>query len=258
METLPRRRQALWLWDKRHSVNEAEAYSRALAKFSVDGSGWEITKMLRIPGTLNYKRNRPFLVGLVHHEDWMEQSERPELIAERKRPSATCGDIDRTTLDGRKLSHKYRVAIPMKAEPMMGDDGRPDRSATIMWLAGLMRNAGASDEEIAAMLPHSKAFRMKYGDVVDDRAWAEIERVCSKLEKKMTRTKAIERESKTYHGKVCERHPELEGLRRTKSRLCVACKRAYNQARTKTEAYKEWRREWLRKQKATDVASASG
>jgi hypothetical protein len=34
----------------------------------------------------------------------------------------------------------------------------------------------------------------------------------------------------TYTGKVCKRHPELNGERRAKNGLCVACKLDYNRA----------------------------
>jgi hypothetical protein len=50
-----------------------------------------------------------------------------------------------------------------------------------MRLAGLMRKKGATSEEIAAVIPHSRPFVDKYGTELTTRARKEIERVCAKL-----------------------------------------------------------------------------
>jgi hypothetical protein len=88
--------------------------------------------------------------------------------------------------DPSALKRKSGLRDIWGAAPMLNDQGKPDRSETWMWQAGLMRDAGASNEEVAAMLTLCrKTFADKFPRGLNDRrARKEIERVCSKLRKK--------------------------------------------------------------------------
>ena len=55
-ETSPGRFQGIWKWHDVAESVEAERYSRAIVtKDGGDKGGWSITKMLRLPGTINHK-----------------------------------------------------------------------------------------------------------------------------------------------------------------------------------------------------------
>lgn len=59
LETSPKRYQALWALDQPASPQDAEAVSRKIAYFhsdeGSDRSGWDLTQLLRLPGTYNHK-----------------------------------------------------------------------------------------------------------------------------------------------------------------------------------------------------------
>jgi hypothetical protein len=143
-----------------------------------------------VPGTLNYKYAAQPRVALI----WdggrtyrVSELERRLPRVNERRVDSGGEEIDQPSvskLDGYRLSIKYRVALPLKHYVIKKANGEIDRSETIMAHAGFARKAGASDEEIAAMLRDvSPSFQDKYGSVLNARAWAEIERVCAKLEK---------------------------------------------------------------------------
>lgn len=184
-ETSPRRYQGLWLMPWLMKPSHAEACNRALAQYSDDGSGWDVTKMLRVPYTFNFKPeyHRP-KVRLLKLDLEPICFWEPERVAIETADTGG-GGVDwgaARALDTVALKRKFvRIVMAMNAPARDGD-----RSATWMWQAGLMRDAGASDEEIAALLTLCrKTFADKFPRGLDDpRARDEIERLCSKLENK--------------------------------------------------------------------------
>jgi hypothetical protein len=108
-ETSPGRLQALWLWDYDHSVSDAEKYSKALSDYSVDRNSKSITKALRIPGTFNYKRARPYRVRIVRSDESVI-SERPRIVdplLDTDGPVARVHVLGWRKLTGKKLACKY-------------------------------------------------------------------------------------------------------------------------------------------------------
>jgi hypothetical protein len=181
-ETSPKRYQALWKLDHVLRPRDAEACNRALAQHSEDGTGWEITKYLRVPHTFNFKPSyhRP-RVRLLRAEWDLLKGWKPER-ATLPALADTPGDIDWRAvreLNGAQLALKYRAPI---SAPARGGD----RSDTWMWIARIAIDNGASDEEVAAiMLRCRRTFRSRFPDGLDDvRAREEIERLCSKLRNK--------------------------------------------------------------------------
>jgi hypothetical protein len=184
-KTSPGRYQGLWLWDKRHARQEAETFSRSLAyRHGGDKNGWSITKMLRAPESINHKPeyNRP-TVKLVHH-DW-----RP--VAGRSRPfQHALGDGTGSRLSVRPNRHnpdevveKYRRRLKHYTVRLIEHErvvGR-DRSARIFEIVVALHHAGATSDEIAAVLWQNVYFLSKHGQS-PARLDAEISRILSKLE----------------------------------------------------------------------------
>jgi hypothetical protein len=76
LETSPQRYQAIWTLNEPVAPEDAEAVSRKIAYFhsdeGSDKSGWDLTQLLRVPGTYNHKYQDvegPPQVGVV---DWDE------------------------------------------------------------------------------------------------------------------------------------------------------------------------------------------
>lgn len=183
--TSPGRYQALWLWDRRHSVDEAEGFSRALTERHGGDAGWTITKMLRIPGSVNHKPHyqKPF-VRLVHRNR--------NRIRDRPAPPAVNGrsygskplvlDFDHKAHKRLDVLKKYRRDLDPKARALIRDKRvyEKDRSDQIFHMVAGLHEVGATADEIASVIWNSPYFQDKYpGDLNALRA--ELSRILSKI-----------------------------------------------------------------------------
>lgn len=167
-ETSPHRFQALWLWDTKYDVEDAERFSRSLADRHGGDSGWTITKMLRIPGSINHKPhyNEPFvrMVSL----DWKKTANRPKLVPEKRR---LCGvvtqspDMNPNAHKRLDIWRKYRSKLSVSARTVIRHNNvlAPDRSKWIFVMVTELFEAGATLDEIASVIWDSPYFLDKYG-----------------------------------------------------------------------------------------------
>ena len=184
--TSPGRTQGLWPLDRRVSVDEAQAMSKALANRHGADSGWSITKMLRIPGTINHKPDydRPRVKLL--RADWTPTDERPALIASPSRGRLGGDadfDVDPYRFDPREVLRRYGRDMHLKAKLLSrtryATPGQ--RSENIFCIGANLRRAGASSDEIAAVIFASADFRSKHGADLS-RLNDEVLRICEKVE----------------------------------------------------------------------------
>ena len=62
--------QGLWLLDEELPVDEFEQLNKAVSyAVGADKSGWDLTQILRVPGTTNYKRGNPDNGELLYHSN---------------------------------------------------------------------------------------------------------------------------------------------------------------------------------------------
>ena len=181
-ETSPDRYQGLWLLNGWHSVEEAEGYSRSLADRHGGDTGWTITKMLRVPGSVNHKPqyDEPF-VRLVHR-NWNRIADRPPLpeIAH----AMDAGEfVNPDAHDPQKVFDKYKDKLHAKARTLIRHTRvrEKDRSSCIHLMIACLHEVGASTDEIASIMWNSPYFIEKHGYQLD-RLDAEIWRITSKLE----------------------------------------------------------------------------
>lgn len=183
--TSPGRHQALWALSDSVSAEEAEKYSRALAyNHGADRNGWSSTKLLRIPFTYNHKPayNRP-KVRLVF-DDWSPQQRipinGPAPVSRRQSPDI---DVDPTVNDPLEVFEKYRRKLSMHCRAISRAKRchEADRSKCIYMLIVGFHEAGASPEEIAAVLWTNAYFLSKHGQD-ETRINNELSRVLGKLE----------------------------------------------------------------------------
>jgi hypothetical protein len=73
-QTSPGRFQAIWIWDKKQPGQLAAASSRGIVyKDGGDKGGWAVTKLLRLPGTINHKPQYQKPVVTLHRFDAQPQ-----------------------------------------------------------------------------------------------------------------------------------------------------------------------------------------
>lgn len=184
--TSPGRTQGLWRWSKVYRPERAEDISCALAKRHGGDDGWSITKMLRIPGSINHKPDYNEPIVRLRKADLtalepppVMRSRRRSKVQRPKRLTETSASASRD-----EIIKKYESRIHLKAQYLLRHDGlslEDDRSNAIYFLTACLFEAGASDEEIVAVLSGSRYAREKFGGDLNT-IWTDVTRIISKLE----------------------------------------------------------------------------
>lgn len=184
-ETSPGRFQGIWIWREAAEGRIAEQYSRNIVyKDGGDQGGWSITKMLRVPGTINHKKDyeKP-VVTLRAYND------RPQVIpasiakieAPASAPTPASGPASGD--DAAKIMRRYRRRMGLPAGALMTARRvlRRDRSGAVFQIVTGMMRAGAPHADIATVLVGNPYFIDKWGT---DRARAEqeVETIRARLE----------------------------------------------------------------------------
>lgn len=182
--TSPGRYQGLWIWGDEAPGEIAEQYSRNIVyKDGGDSGGWSVTKMLRLPGTINHKPhyNTPYVKLLSFNCD-------PQRLPLRLSKYTLTRAIDHVQInlngiDATQVIRKYRSAIGLQARTLVTCDRMtyPDRSGAIYMIVSAFIKAGATDSQIAAVLISNLYFLDKHGPDVNI-AEREIVRIRSKME----------------------------------------------------------------------------
>jgi hypothetical protein len=140
--------------------------------------------MLRVPGSINHKPEYAEPIVKLVHCDWRPIMERPKPFRHtlgEGRASQLSLRPDRH--EGVEVVAKYRRRIPRDVIRLIEDEHvvERDRSARIFEIVVALDHAGATPDEIAAVLWHNVYFLSKHGKSVA-RLEAEISRILSKLE----------------------------------------------------------------------------
>jgi hypothetical protein len=184
-ETSPRRYQGLWKFSTAVEPARAEAVSRHLTNtFHGDRGGWSSTKMLRLPGTFNHKPayNKP-LVRIVRNDDHAI-SNWPKVSLPRRREALT-DQIDPTKFDPDAVIKKYSKALAPNRRRLMEDASvkSRDRSRIIFMIVAALHDAGATPNEIAAIVWRSPYFLSKHGARVEALN-TEVHRILTKMKER--------------------------------------------------------------------------
>jgi hypothetical protein len=166
-ETSPNRHQGLWNCHKVFPARDAERISRNLRDaFGGDKGGWSATKMLRIPGTINHKREYQSPVVTLRKFD-----PRPIKISRalRKAPERRTILISKPVcidgLDHVEIMRRYRRRMGLVAGSLMTATRlmRNDRSGVVCSITAKLVELGATDTEIAVVLVNNVYFVSKWG-----------------------------------------------------------------------------------------------
>lgn len=182
VETSPGRFQGIWQFTTAAKPARAEAVSRYLTDtYHGDRGGWSVTKMLRLPGTLNHKPAYDLPTVTVLHDSGRTISHWPNVRAPPKR-EAQSGPIDPTRFDPSTVIKKFWNALAPNRRRLMADTSvkSRDRSRIIFMIVAALHDAGASPDEIATVVWHSPYFLSKHGARIGALT-KEIHRIVSKV-----------------------------------------------------------------------------
>ncbi|MDP9365918.1 MAG: hypothetical protein M3Q10_17150, partial [Chloroflexota bacterium] len=159
VESSPGRFQAYWRLTRPIEPAAAEVLNKRLAfAIGADPSGFDLSQLLRVPGTLNHKYAGAPTVELVandpalaHDPDDLDRI-LPPLPAEKAKPKRTadagtaCGDLPPVVLDAEGMA-TWRGERPKRTP-----DGGVDRSASLPKIGRALYDAGATRPTIERAL----------------------------------------------------------------------------------------------------------
>lgn len=187
-ESSPDRYQGLWRFNRPLRPKRAERLSKYLTyEFGGDPNGWSVTKVLRIPGTFNHKRNgKPPRVKLLRCELTPIDPKpllrlAPKIRTANHTVESGSFDLDR---DPKALFMKYRKQIKHNKARAMLRHKKPlvsNRSAQIFTMMKGLHEASVPWPDIACLIWHSPYFRDKHGTDINALE-AEIQRAMNKFE----------------------------------------------------------------------------
>lgn len=187
-ESSPGRFQGLWIFDRSLRPNRAQSVSKHLTyEFGGDINGWSVTKVLRIPGTFNHKREgKPPKVKLlafdatpIDPKPLLKRAPRNNSV--RKATGEGEFALDR---DANALLMKHRKRIKHSKAWMLLRHRRvlvPDRSRQVFIMINGLIQAEVPWDDIACLIWHSPYFHSKHGTNVNALE-AEIQRAMNKFE----------------------------------------------------------------------------
>jgi len=155
IESSPGRYVGIWLTDEPASKQLNRRLTYAIG---ADRGGWDLTQVLRVPGTISHKYVPSVTVrtlwacGPKYHVSQLERQvpNLPALTTSRL-------EVDPSAHDPAKVARQYRIS------PIRMNWCRCDRSRHVWAIGCEMRRRGAAPGEVAAVLWASAAFQSKWG-----------------------------------------------------------------------------------------------
>lgn len=158
-ESSPGRYQGLWFLNKFLNPKEAEALNKALTyHIGADKGGWDLTQVLRIPGTINHKYHSLPKVRLVRSTDIIYQVDQLKWKTPQATPSNEPATIkEPSSITGKEVLAKYGKQIPRKVLKLLLADSATigKRSDVIWYLEHKLHEIGLSPVEIIALIKDS-------------------------------------------------------------------------------------------------------
>jgi hypothetical protein len=168
IESSPGRYVGLWITDRpiHEQLNRRLTYA-----IGADRGGWDLTQVLRVPGTLNHK----YLPSVPVRTLWNRGPKYRVYDLERQLPDAPM--VSHRILDVNPHAHNAaKVARRYRVDPIRLSWSMCDRSRHVWSIGCDMRRRGATPDEVAAVLWASAAFQSKWGQSIK-RLQAEVSKL---------------------------------------------------------------------------------
>lgn len=181
LQTSPGRHQGLWLWDQYVQPGEAEGASRFLTyEFGGDRGGHSITKVLRIPATVNHKYDHRPEVQLIGVRWKSQPIIDAKAVTHRSSRSYKVEKLSRQEMLA--ILRPYRKKLHPRTRYLLTTERlmERDRSARIFEMITGLHEAGAPEEEIAAILLVNPYFVSKHGAGNTGKCSEEVSRILDK------------------------------------------------------------------------------
>ncbi len=212
-ESSPGRLQALWyLSGKPLDPSVAKEINKNLSYYNdADKGGWDITQVLRVPGTLNHKYDTRPQVRIIESDATRTYS--PSRIKRRiGYPKKDNNDSKSTTgqLSYEQILSKFKRRIPSKVKRLLAEKhvSVGKRSDIIWYLENKLSESGLNAEEIITLIKASAWNKYKGRNDEDLRLKSELEKI---IESKINRSEATDEEveATTFRGFTVESYSDI-------------------------------------------------
>lgn len=177
-ESSPGRLQALWYLTKETDNRRGEALNRALTyEHGADKGGWDLTQVLRIPGTRNHKYpDKPTVHVLSNTGRKYRVNEIRDQVGGSAgrdgKPAQSSGSYE-------QVLAKYRRQIPPKVKALLSQRHveAGHRSEIIWFIENKLSEIGMSPTEIMTVIKHSAWNKYKGRRDEDERLKSEMSKI---------------------------------------------------------------------------------
>lgn len=189
LETSPERFQAFWLLEKAIDPDDAEELARRIAyKHAEDGadrSGWDLTQLLRVPFTYNFKYgDNPPQVAIIHAErslyrptDFESYPKTPEYIE----TSIPMPDESELTTSPEELLQEKRTSLNPLIWRYFVEEPVNDWSKVLWNLQMMLYEAGYTREQVYIIVREAKCNKYSRDGKAPYLLWKEVCRAENKF-----------------------------------------------------------------------------
>lgn len=192
-ESSPGRYHALWFIDERMHAEDAAQLNRSLTYYmGSDKGGWDLSQVLRIPGTFNHKYSSKPEVKLLHWDKKQLNTSMLSTKVKHRKKKKVEKEFDSTESDG--ILENYSISSRV-LELLHGEAEEGRRSDVIWYLENKLNEAGLSPDEIIKVIKDSDWNKYSGRHDEDHRLKTELNKVVenqvNKTEKKKKRKEEI-------------------------------------------------------------------
>jgi len=193
-ESSPGRWQGLWELDRFLKPQEAEVLNKRLTyMMGADKGGWDLTQVLRIPGTINHKyKNKP-RVGKVIKSNKMYLSDALHKALKPPEDEVSFTLSSTPNLDCQEILLQYREKIDRQAlSLLLKETATVGKRSEILWyLENKLLEAGLSPTQVFVLIKNSAWNKYKGRADEDFRLKTELEKIISGKIKEVTTDKPV-------------------------------------------------------------------
>ena len=178
LETSPNRHQGLWCLEDLAAPLEAEEISKAIAYYhadeGADKSGWDLTQLLRVPYTLNFKYDPLPIVAIVNADEIVPISRMRDAYPRIKDDIESLWPMPEEFPSGEELLQRYRETLPSRVWMLLRVPPEKDWSKALWNLEMNLAEAGLSREHMYAIVKTAACNKYARDGRNDLQLWREV------------------------------------------------------------------------------------
>lgn len=176
-ESSPDRHHALWfIKDKMHAEDAAELNRSVTYLLGADKGGWDLSQVLRIPGTFNHKYNSLPEVKLLH---WDKKEYSNSMVARKAKHKIRKVNEHKATGDAGAILDEYRLST--KVLDLLASEAEEGQRSDVIWyLENKLAEAGMTPEEIITVIKDTDWNKYKGRHDEDHRIRTEVTKIVEK------------------------------------------------------------------------------